>query len=143
MKNQRYVGVIVKCQNKVLLCKRNNVGSFPGMWSIPAGKIEENETTQEAARREFKEETAINIDKLDLEFVGIIPRHTRDGKKIKGLMFVYLLEVDDFLEPDLENAVDGEEHTDWGYFSANQVKSETSGEFLEKLIQIVLNKKNF
>ena len=41
MDTKRYVGVVVKCNNKVLLCKRNNQGSFPGMWSIPAGKLVE------------------------------------------------------------------------------------------------------
>ena len=51
MKQQRYVGVMVKCNNKILLCKRNNLGSFPGMWSIPGGKLEENETTMQGAKR--------------------------------------------------------------------------------------------
>ena len=53
MEKKRYVGVMVKCKDKILLCKRNNEGSFPGMWSIPGGKLEENETTQEGAKREF------------------------------------------------------------------------------------------
>ena len=59
MDKKRYVGVAVICNNKLLLCKRNNQGSFPGMWSIPAGKLEENEDTQDGAKREFFEETNI------------------------------------------------------------------------------------
>jgi ADP-ribose pyrophosphatase YjhB (NUDIX family) len=138
MKQQRYVGVMVKCGDKILLCKRNNLGSFPGMWSIPGGKLEENESTQEGARREFFEETAKDIDGLELKFIGLIPRHTRDGKKVKGLMYVYLLEVEKCIEPDLENAIDGEEHTDWGYFTIDEVKPETSGEYMHKLAEIIL-----
>ena len=46
MENKRYAGVLVKCDNKILLCKRNNLGSYPGMWSIPGGKMEEGETSQ-------------------------------------------------------------------------------------------------
>ena len=69
MNTKRYAGVVVKCRDKVLLCKRNNHGSFPVMWSIPAGKIEEDETTQEGAKREFFEETAIDIDSNDLKFI--------------------------------------------------------------------------
>lgn len=138
MNKQRYVGVMVKFQDKILLCKRNNQGSFPGMWSIPGGKLEENETTQEGAKREFFEETNVNIDDKDITFVGLIPRHTRDGKKVKGLMYVYVLNVDTPIEPDLENAIDGEEHTDWGYFTIDEIKPETSGEYMYKLAEIVL-----
>ena len=138
MDKKRYTGVMVKCGDKVLLAKRNSQGSFPGMWSIPGGKLEENESTQEGARREFFEETAKDIDGLELKFIGLIPRHTRDGKKVKGLMYVYLLEVEKCIEPDLENAIDGEEHTDWGYFTIDEVKPETSGEYMHKLAEIIL-----
>ena len=138
MDKKRYVGVAVKCGNKLLLCKRNHQGTFPGMWSIPAGKLEDNETTQEGAKREFFEETAIDIDDKDLTFVGLIPRHTRDGKKVKGLMYVYLLNVDDEIMPDLINAIDGEEHSECGYFTIDEITEEKSGEYLHKLAEIIL-----
>jgi ADP-ribose pyrophosphatase YjhB (NUDIX family) len=139
MDKKRYVGVAVKHQNKLLLCKRNNLGSFPGMWSIPGGKLEENETTQEGAKREFFEETALNINDIELTFIGLIPRHTRDGKKVKGFMYVYLLKVESPLYPDLLNAIDGEEHTECGYFTLDEIKPETSGEYLYKLAEIILS----
>lgn len=138
MDKKRYTGVIVKCGDKILLCKRNNLGSFPGMWSIPGGKLEEGETTQDGAKREFFEETAIDIENETLTFVGMIPRHTRDGKKIKGLMYVYLLNVESPIYPDLETAIDGEEHTECGYFSLDEISEEKSGEYLPKLIEIIL-----
>lgn len=139
MDKKRYVGVAVKHQNKLLLCKRNNTGSFPGMWSIPGGKLEDNETTQEGAKREFFEETSLNIDDLELTFVGLIPRHTRDGKKVKGLMYVYLLNTDTPMVPDLLSALDGEEHTECGYFDIQDIKPETSGEYFHKLAEIILS----
>jgi len=138
MDKKRYTGVMVKCGDKVLLCKRNNLGSFPGMWSIPGGKLEDNETSKEGAKREFFEETAVDINDRDLTFIGMIPRHTRDGKKIKGLMYVYLLETDTEIEPDFQNAIDGEEHTDWNYFTVDQIQAEKSGDYLHKLAEIVL-----
>lgn len=138
MKQQRYVGVMVKCKDKVLLCKRNNLGSFPGMWSIPGGKLEENETTQEGAKREFFEETAVSIDEQEITFIGLIPRHTRDGKKVKGLMYVYLLNVEECIEPDFEKAIDGEEHTDWKYFSFDEIRAENTGDYMYKLAEIIL-----
>jgi ADP-ribose pyrophosphatase YjhB (NUDIX family) len=139
MKNQRYVGVMVKCGDKVLLCKRNNLGSFPGMWSIPGGKLEENETTQEGAKREFFEETAVDIEDKEITFIGLIPRHTRDGKKVKGLMYVYLLLVDKCIEPDFEKAIDGEEHTDWKYFTKDEIEVESTGDYMHKLAEIILS----
>ena len=138
MDKKRYTGVIVKCGDKILLCKRNNQGSFPGMWSIPGGKLEEGETTQEGAKREFFEETAVDIQDEELTFVGMIPRHTRDGKKIKGLMYVYLLEVEEPIIPDLVNAIDGEEHTESGYFTLDEINPETSGDYFHRLAEIIL-----
>ena len=87
---KRYVGVVVKIDDKILLCKRNNQGSFPGMWSVPAGSIEKGEKSIDAAVREFKEETNIDIKDGDLVFTGIVPRINRGGEHIKGYMYVYL-----------------------------------------------------
>lgn len=140
MDNKRYVGVLVKCKDKVLLCKRNANGSYPGMWSIPAGKLETEESTMEAAKREFYEETAIDIDDEKISFVGLIPRHTRDGKKIKGLMYVYIWEPKEEVMPDLENAIDGEEHTDCKYFELKEIDPMSTGTYLHRLIEIVLEK---
>jgi 8-oxo-dGTP pyrophosphatase MutT (NUDIX family) len=140
MDNKRYVGVLVKCKDKVLLCKRNANGSYPGMWSIPAGKLESEESTMNAAKREFFEETAIDIDDEKLTFIGLIPRHTRDGKKVKGLMYVYIWEPKEEVMPDLENAIDGEEHTDAKYFSLNDIDPLSTGTYLHRLIEIILEK---
>ena len=138
MESKRYAGVMVKFDNKLLLCKRNNLGSFPGMWSIPGGKMEDNESSKESAKREFFEETAINIDAEELTFIGLLPRHTRDGKKVKGMMYVYQLNSDKPIEPDFEAAKDGEEHTEWKYFSFDEIDPKKTGEFMYKLAQIVL-----
>lgn len=138
MEYKRYAGVVVKLNDKVLLCKRNNLGSFPGMWSIPGGKLEDNETTQEGAKREFFEETAVDIDDKEIKFIGLIPRHTRDGNKVKGLMYVYLLEVDEPIEPDFVNAIDGDEHTDWKYFTYNEINPMDTGEYMLRLAEIIL-----
>ena len=39
---KRYSGVIVKCGDEVLLCKRNAKDSLPGQWSIPGGNLEKD-----------------------------------------------------------------------------------------------------
>lgn len=140
MERKRYAGLIVKCRDKILLCKRNHEGSFPGMWSVPAGKVEDGENTKEACKREFNEETAINIDNEDINFVGVVPRMSRDGSKTKGLMYVYLLNVDEEIEPDFEKAKDGEEHSEFGYFKENQIEENKTGTHLYKLLKIIFEK---
>jgi 8-oxo-dGTP pyrophosphatase MutT (NUDIX family) len=139
MNAKRYVGVIVKCGDKFLICKRNDELLGQGEWSIPAGKIEHEEEIKISARREFFEETAININNFELEFAGIIPRYTRDGSKMKGLMYTYIINVDKQLIPDLEEAIDGSEHTDCGYFTLNDMKNMKINTFLYKLFEFMLN----
>ena len=40
---KKSAGVIVKSGNKCLLCKRSNVETYSGEWSIPGGKVEPDE----------------------------------------------------------------------------------------------------
>jgi len=138
MELKKYVGVLVKNGNKCLLCKRNHQGSFPGIWSLPAGKIDKDEKSRDAAVREFKEETDIDLDRKNLEFVGLLPRVSRDNTKIKGYMYVYEYPTEKYLNPDLENAVDGEEHTECGYFNLSEIKKMELGTHLQKFLQNIL-----
>ena len=50
------VGTICVKDDQVLLCKRNIEPRF-GLWTLPAGFMENSETLQEGALRETKEET--------------------------------------------------------------------------------------
>jgi ADP-ribose pyrophosphatase YjhB (NUDIX family) len=52
--------VYIFCKNKVLLCKHKSLGK----WMPIGGHIEENELPHEAALREVKEETGLDI-KID------------------------------------------------------------------------------
>ena len=54
------VAVVVVKDNTLLLVKRN--GSYKGMWCIPCGHVEYDEYIREAAKREFKEETGLEVD---------------------------------------------------------------------------------
>jgi ADP-ribose pyrophosphatase YjhB (NUDIX family) len=62
-------GVFVK-NGKILLLKRN-VEPFKGCWHVVGGHVEENESLKAAVKREFKEETALDIavgDVIDARF---------------------------------------------------------------------------
>ena len=52
-------GVYIK-DGKVLLLKRRTE-PFKGCWGLVGGRVEEGESLREALRREFKEETSLDI----------------------------------------------------------------------------------
>lgn len=139
MKLKKYAGLIVKSNNKVLLCKRNNEGSLPGEWSVPGGKLEKGETPLEGIEREYYEETNNKVTS-PLNLCGILDRHTRDGKNLKGVMYTFYTEIDEEILPDLENAKDGSEHTECGYFSVDDIPSPIQND-LKDLIKKILSKK--
>lgn len=134
---KRYSGVLVKHKNKVLLCKRAKEETLPGQWSIPSGKIEKEELPLDAAIREFKEETDIELPK-NLDLIGLINKYKNDGKTKRGLIFVYYLDSKKELTPDLEKAQDGFEHSECGYFDIENLPLSKTNHQLEKIIKKVL-----
>ena len=138
-KTKRYTGVLVKNKEQVLLCKRNNTGTLPGVWSIPAGKLDKNENPMVGAKREFFEETNLKIDD-GLKLCGFVTRKTRDNQNEKGLMYVFLLETKEKMIPDLDKAKDGSEHTQCGYFGYDELPFGEDNDQLYSLIRNILTK---
>ena len=64
MKVIEVVAALIEKDNCVLATQRG-YGEFKGMWEFPGGKIEENETREEALKREIKEEMNADIDVKD------------------------------------------------------------------------------
>ncbi|MBR0471134.1 MAG: (deoxy)nucleoside triphosphate pyrophosphohydrolase [Methanosphaera sp.] len=60
MKEVEVVAAIIQDGEKFLATKRG-YGEFKGLWEFPGGKIEENETREEALIREIKEELTCDI----------------------------------------------------------------------------------
>lgn len=58
---------IVRNRNEIieyLMLKRASNQKYPNIWQMVTGKIKENEKAYNAAQREIKEETGLEIDKL-------------------------------------------------------------------------------
>jgi 8-oxo-dGTP diphosphatase len=55
---QVVAGLIVR-EDKILVCQRTQHQAFPFKWEFPGGKIEANESPEEALRRELEEELGI------------------------------------------------------------------------------------
>jgi ADP-ribose pyrophosphatase YjhB (NUDIX family) len=136
---KRYSGVIVKFGDEVLLCKRNANKSLPGQWSIPCGHLEKGEHPMDGVKREFKEETNYTLDN-NLKLVGFVKRYNREGSEVKGLMYVFMMETDEPINPDLENAKDGDEHSTCSYFNINNLPFDNKSDQLCKLIMRLLKK---
>lgn len=136
-KFQRYSGVILKKGNKVLLCKRSPEKSLPNIWSIPSGHLEDGETPGQGAIREFYEETNIKLDN-DISLVGFLNKMRKDGITKKGMVYVFIKETEEDLNPDLDKASDGFEHTECGFFSEDNLPEQEGNEDLMKIIKKIL-----
>jgi len=127
-------GVIIRTDNRVLLCQRSMDSTLPGIWSVPGGHIEKGEDPKSAAVREFFEETNIKLSPEVLQFVGTLPVETAEDKSF----YIFLYDTDDELMPDLEGARDGGEHTRCRYVRGGDIPTTTSS--LENLLNKVIFK---
>jgi ADP-ribose pyrophosphatase YjhB (NUDIX family) len=126
----RSAGIIVKCGDEVLLCKRSEDQTYGGVWSIPSGHLNYGEEAIKAAHREFEEEMNLKASK-NLKLISFIPMG-------KSLMYVYLMNVKEKIYPDLENAKDGFEHSECGWFTFDNIP-EPINKKLKKVIEISFN----
>jgi 8-oxo-dGTP diphosphatase len=107
------VGVILLKDGKVLLGRRSDKESHgAGTWSLPGGKIEFEETLEDAAKREVLEETGIIIGSASVICVN--------NDMIEGLHFVTVGLVADGLIGD-PKTVSPDELTDWNWFSVEKL----------------------
>lgn len=56
------VGAVIVREGAILCAQRGAAGALPGFWEFPGGKIEADETPQEALRREIEEELDCTIE---------------------------------------------------------------------------------
>ena len=66
------VGCLPVYKDQVLLCKRAIEPSY-GLWTLPAGFMENQESLEEAALRESREEANANLDIQDIYSVISLP----------------------------------------------------------------------
>ncbi|WP_339765327.1 NUDIX hydrolase [uncultured Hoeflea sp.] len=66
------VGSVVRHEGKVLLCRRA-IEPRRGFWTVPAGYLELNETPEDGARREAREEALAHLELGELLAIYSVP----------------------------------------------------------------------
>jgi len=66
------VGVVINRDRQVLIAKRHVEQHQGGLWEFPGGKVSQNESVQQALKRELQEEVNITVREcaalLDIEY---------------------------------------------------------------------------
>ncbi|HEX3053479.1 MAG TPA: GNAT family N-acetyltransferase [Aggregatilineaceae bacterium] len=78
------VGILVEMDGGVVLIKRGGHVK-PNQWALPSGYIEADESVEEAALRECKEETGLDIELIDLLGIYSFP----EGPPTSGIIVFY------------------------------------------------------
>ena len=124
------VGVVIFKGEKILLAERNRRPNGK-MWSIPGGAQELGETAEEAAIREIREETDLEINILGLVDVVDVIRRDIEGK----VEYHYTL-VDFYAEWLSGEAVANDDVSDVKWVRL----SEISDEFLQPITKSIIMK---
>lgn len=105
-----YVAVyaIIRKENKILLARRFNTGWMDGMYTLPAGHVDGNETAEAAMSREMKEKTNLDIDHKDLSILHVMQRHGGNREYID-----YYFEAKNWKGTAKNNEPDKCDHLDW------------------------------
>lgn len=79
--------VAVSDGRQILLTRRRNTSYMDGWYSLPGGHMEENETLQDCAVREIKEETDLLIKAPELELYCVYQNQNTPDRQYLGFIF--------------------------------------------------------
>jgi len=114
--------VVLNSDEETLLLKRSGDSNWmPGKWALPGGHIEKGERPKDAAIRETKEETNLNLN-------GINKLEERDQ-----VMIYYSTSHSGDIEIDFE-------HTDWAWVSYNEIDNYDVTPKLKQTVKLALDK---
>lgn len=90
------VGSLPLWEDKILICKRA-IEPRAGLWTIPAGFMENKETLEEGALRETLEESGAHVNIIRLHSVYSLPQ-------VNQVYIIYLAQMESaFFDPGIES----------------------------------------
>ena len=114
MKHVEVVCAIIKKDNKYFCCKRGPGRALAYKWEFPGGKIEENETNEQALVREIKEELKSDIKVIS--YIGESNHQYTDLEKPFSItMYAYLCEL-------VNGSLELTEHVDSKWVTIEEMK---------------------
>lgn len=85
------VSILLVRDQKVLLIKRSLNSEYgPGLYNLPGGHVEANETIRQAGVRELYEETGIQLPVEGLEFIHLLHRRGRFGDYLASFFVAHI-----------------------------------------------------
>jgi 8-oxo-dGTP pyrophosphatase MutT (NUDIX family) len=120
------VGVILVRNKKEIWVTQ----SYNKCYGFPKGEKEENETIEECAKREFKEETGFNIDKINLNDQIVI------STKIENILYIfYIIHVPRSFELD-SFPLDDVEITSCGWVGINEILTLKLSKAIKRIFEL-------
>ena len=117
---------ICEYKDKILLLKiRSKSAHDAGKWEIPGGKVKKSEFFDEALKREYMEETGLEIDIESL--YNVVQKQYTECKKKEQVNSIKLIMK---VTCKSDEVVISEEHDDYGWFSQGEVDEMIEKELL-------------
>ena len=110
------VGALIAREEHVLLVRRAVVPRI-GMWALPAGYMDYDETPEDAVRREVQEETGLTVEVGDL--LGVFPMDNPHGR---GIILIY------WAHPDAGEPRAGDDVSEVRWFHCDELPEELAFE---------------
>ena len=129
---------ICEYNDKFLLLKiRSRSGHDAGKWEIPGGKVKRKEFFDEALRREFAEETGLEIN-IDSLYNVIQNNYTacKTNESVKSIQLIMRVTSTS------DDVTISEEHDDYGWFTKEEIKELIRNEMLSKAAMRTFNQVN-
>lgn len=108
---------ICEHDGKILLLKiRSKSSHDAGLWEFPGGKVKKSEFFDAALKREFKEETGLDVELESL--YNVIQRDytaCKTNQKIKSIQLIMNVSCTS------DNVIISEEHDGWGWFTKHEI----------------------
>ncbi|MEK6890108.1 MAG: NUDIX domain-containing protein [Nanoarchaeota archaeon] len=125
---------LLKREGKVLILKRSSKEDFlPNYWELPSGKVEFGETVEQALKREFKEET--NLD-IEVKSPYKIFSYLSDNKNRHTIEIIFHVSC-----KDIKKLIISEDHQEYIWISKDDIKKyKISKEISQSILEGINNK---